>query len=84
MYGVIDFTVIDTDPGAHSCCAPPVSFTGDENAYIDYMRQRWQQDAGFRQHVWFAANFIARGRDIKFTGAFATQAKAIVEKLARS
>jgi hypothetical protein len=48
MYGVIDFSVIDTDPGAASAFAPPAEFLGD---YVHFLRERQRNDPGVRQHV---------------------------------
>lgn len=73
MYGIIDFTCIDTDPGAASAFAPPPDFDGD---YREYMRQRWKNDPGVRQHVAVAGRFIEQA---VFRGRYAEEARRIAE-----
>lgn len=75
MYGIIDFNKIETEPGASSAFAPPEGFCGD---YIDFMRKRWKQDPGVRQHVVVVGRVIARGGPVKFCGPFAQEAERIV------
>lgn len=74
MYGVIDFTKIDTTPGAPSAFAPPEGFTGD---YRRFMRKRWDKDPGVRQHVAVVASRVAKKWPTEFLGPYASEAKAI-------
>lgn len=74
MYGIIDFSVIDTDPGAASAFAPPPGFAGD---YAQYMLERRQQDAGVRQHVAVVGRMLVREERIEFRGRFAVEARRI-------
>lgn len=76
MYGIIDFTRIDTEPGAASAFAPPMGFDGD---YREYMRERWMQDPGVRQHVAVVGRMFARGETVTFCGPFAVEARRIAE-----
>ena len=76
MYGIIDFSVIDTEPGAASAFAPPMRFDGD---YREYMRERWWQDPGVRQHVAVVGRMFARGETVTFCGSFAVEARRIAE-----
>lgn len=76
MYGIIDFTRIDTDPGANSAFAPPKGWQGD---YRQYMRDRWKYDPGVRQHVAVAGRMLARGDGVGFCGRFADEARRIAE-----
>lgn len=78
MYGVIDFTVIDTDPGAASAFAPPAGFTGD---YAQYMHERRQHDFGVRQHVAVVGRMLVREEYIEFRGRFAVEARRIAESV---
>lgn len=48
---VIDLRNLDTTPGGQGVLAPPASFNGDHPAYLDWLRQQYQWDAGFAQQV---------------------------------
>jgi len=76
MYGLIDFRTIDTDPGANTAFAPPKDWQGD---YRQYMRDRWKQDPGVRQHVAVVGRMLVRGEDVAFRGRFADEARRIAE-----
>ena len=80
MYGTVDFTRIDTEPGAASAFAPPVGFDGD---YREYMRKRWKTDPGVRQHVAVVGRMLVRGDRVVFRGPFAKEAKEIAEAVWR-
>lgn len=56
-YGVLDLSKHDTTPGAASPLAPPLGWVGDEKAYLDLIRYRYQ-DLGARQHLVFAARVL--------------------------
>mgnify|MGYP001493696016 CR=1 FL=1 len=79
MYGIIDFTRIDTEPGAASAFAPPAGWDGDGVAYRQLMRQRWKADPGVRQHVAIVGRMLARGEQVEFRGRFADEARRIAE-----
>lgn len=81
MYGIIDFSRINTDPGAKSAFAPPVGWQGD---YRQYMRQSWKTNPGFRQHVAVVARMLAQGREIVFYGRFADEARRIAEAASKN
>jgi len=74
MYGIINFSRIDTNPGAASAFAPPADFAGE---YAQYMRQRWKCDAGVRQHVAVAGRLLAMGGPVVFCGRYADEAERI-------
>ncbi|WP_126448378.1 hypothetical protein [Sulfuricystis multivorans] len=76
MYGIIDFTRIDTEKGAPSAFAPPMGFDGN---YREIMRYRWQHDPGVRQHVAVVGRLLARGERVHFRGPFADEARRIAE-----
>jgi hypothetical protein len=76
MYGVINFSVIDTTPGAQSAFGPPPGWEGN---YVELMRERWKKDPGVRQHVFIVGRMLYRDEEVEFIGPFATEAKAIVE-----
>ncbi|PZP51875.1 MAG: hypothetical protein DI596_14310 [Azospira oryzae] len=80
MYGIIDFSRIDTEPGAPSAFAPPSGWHGD---YMQYMRQRWKTDPGVRQHVAVVGRMLVRGERVVFCGPFAKEAKEIAEAVWR-
>lgn len=76
MYGIIDFSRIDTDPGSPSAFAPPAGFAGD---YLRYMRERWRADPGVRQRVVMTGWMIGKGVRVSFTGRYAKAAKVLVD-----
>lgn len=78
MYGIIYFSVIDTDPGVASAFAPPLGFEGD---YRGYMRNRWKEDPGVRQHVAVVGRMLAREEAVTFCGPFAIEARRIAEAI---
>jgi len=80
MYGRISFRKIDTTPGARSAFAPPGGWKGD---YRAWMRQRWKEDLGVRQHVFIAGRLLALGLRINFSGPYANEARQIAEAVAR-
>ena len=76
MYGLSNFSRIDTDPGATSAFAPPSGFDGE---YTQYMHQRWKCDPGVRQHVAVVIRLLAMNAKVVFCGRHADEAKRIVE-----
>jgi hypothetical protein len=76
MYGIIDFSRINTEPGATSAFAPHLGFNGD---YREYMRERWKHDPGVRQHVAVVGRMLVRGEQVVFCGRFAREAVRIAE-----
>lgn len=74
IYGVIDFTRINTEPGARSAFAPPADWTGD---YLRFMRRRWAKDPGARQHVAIVGGMLAKKEPTEFLGPYAKEARAI-------
>ena len=76
MYGIINFSRIDTNPGAASAFAPLADFAGE---YAQYMRQRWKSDAGVRQHVAVVGRLLAMDVQVIFCGCYAKEAKRIAE-----
>lgn len=90
MYGIIDFSRIDTKPGAPSAFAPPAGWNGDgleqecislteRIVYRQLMRQRWKTDPGVRQHVAVDGRMLVRGEQVVFCGRFADEARRIAE-----
>lgn len=77
MYGIIDFTLIDTSPGADTAFAPPQGFSGN---YLTFMRERYRLDLGVRQHVAVVGRLVSRREPVTFTGQFADAAKRLVER----
>lgn len=82
MYGIVNFTKIETSKGANTAFAPPENFEGD---YIQFMRDRFKKDPGVRQHVFIAARRIANNDlEIEFLGDYANEAKSVCWKIASS
>lgn len=80
MYGIIDFSKIDTEPGAVSAFAPPAGFQGGEKEYRAFMRKAWKSDPGVRQHVIAVGRMLARNQKVEFQGRFADIARRIAER----
>ena len=76
MYGLFNFSRIDTDPGATSAFAPLADFASE---YAQYMRQRWKSDTGVRQHVAVVGRLLAMDVQVIFCGCYAKEAKRIAE-----
>ena len=80
MYGIIDFTRIETEPGAASAFAPPLGFNGD---YRKYMRERWRKDPGVRQHISVVGRLLTKIQ-VTFCGPYAAEARRIAESIRKS
>ena len=83
-YGVIDFRVVDTTPGAGSAFAPPQGWQGD---YVAFMRDRFATDPGAAQHLaligrYFALKKLYLQEWPEFTGPFASEAMHIASACA--
>lgn len=76
MYGLVNFSEINTQPGADNAFAPPVGFDGD---YVSFMYERIQSDCGVKQHVACVARRFRGSTVPVFAGPYAKQA----ERLAR-
>ena len=74
MYGTINFSRINTDPGADSAFAPPAHWQGD---YTRYMHERWKNDPGAWQHVAVVGRMLVREEQVVFCGRFAEEARRI-------
>jgi hypothetical protein len=57
MYGVIDFSLIDTMPGGFGPFAPPAGWQGD---YRQYLQARFDGDIGARQQIAVVGRIIVR------------------------
>lgn len=84
-YGEIDLSYHDTTPGAKSPFAPPAGFSGDEEAYLAYMRRRYRQDPGASQHmavtVWLYDR--SQGHDVEIAGPYRELALRVIKGLSR-
>ncbi|MBV7542150.1 hypothetical protein [Acidovorax sp. sic0104] len=79
MYGRINFSLIDTDPGANTAFAPPAGFEGDYKAFLT---ERSVSDTGARQHIALVASLLRRrdGVTPEFTGKYARHALWMMER----
>lgn len=81
----INCNVIHTEPGVGELCphahpfAPPSGWQGDRDAYQKLMRERWSS----REWQQFIVVFSWHSRQNlqTFSGPFATEAKAIIERV---
>jgi hypothetical protein len=78
MYGVIDFTRIDTSPGGGTALSPPLGWAGD---YRKWARDQWRNNPGFRQHAVVVAHILRRGEQAVFVGPNADVAARIVKSI---
>ena len=75
MYGVIDFSRIDTQPGSCGPFAPPAGWQGD---YRQYLQTRFDGDIGVRQQVAVVGRILVRlesGTAPRFFGPHAVEAR---------
>lgn len=75
MYGVIDFSLIDTMPGGHGAFAPPAGWQGD---YWQFLRMRFESDCGARQHIAVVGRRLCakiEGKPSEFLGPHAVEAR---------
>lgn len=80
-YGVLDLSKHDTTPGAFGPLAPPAGWEGDEKAYLNLMRRRYQ-DVGARQHLVFAARIHAGSPEtVTVTGPYREAALTVLNGL---
>ena len=76
MYGLIDFSVIDTRPGAFGPFAPLAGWRGE---YRHYLQERFDGDIGARQQVAVVGRILVRKQDgtaSRFIGPHAVEARA--------
>lgn len=77
MYGVINFSRIDTTPGLASAFSPPAGFAGDYRAYLV---QRMKADKGVHQHVATAARMHRQGSTPPtYVGPYADIARELMQ-----
>ena len=82
MYGLINFSVIDTSNGANNAFSPPENFEGD---YVIFLRDRFKNDPGARQHIIIVSKLMMRdGLEISFIGINARDAINVCKKIAAS
>lgn len=75
MYGVIDFSRIDTQPGSCGPFAPPARWQGD---YRQYLQARFDGDIGVRQQVAVVGRILVRpesGTAPRFFGPHAVEGR---------
>lgn len=74
MYGVIDFSRIDTLPGSFGPFAPPAGWQGD---YRQYLQARFDEDIGVRQQIAVVGRILmlpASRTATRFVGPHAVEA----------
>lgn len=85
-YGAIDLSHHDTTPGAKSPFAPPAGWSGDESEYLAFLRQRYRQDAGARQHMVVTAWLYEHGAgiEVEIIGPYRDIARSVMIDLSRN
>ena len=75
---------ITTESGFDHICpfSPDANWQGDENAYVELIRDRFHKDLQHGQRLRFIAHF-AIGNAVVVKGPFAKAAGAIINKLKR-
>jgi hypothetical protein len=84
--GRVDFSFVDTTPGAACILAPEVGQDLDTDAYRALIRRQWRLDPGARQHLAvFALGLTGNSHapPLPIIGPYATEARAILTTLAR-
>lgn len=76
--GLLDFSVVDTRPGARCAMAPPDGEPITQDGYRDLIRSRYRQSPAHRSHMQIMARRISY---TPCTGPFAAEARAILEKI---
>lgn len=82
--GVVDFSHVDTTPGAGGVLAPPPETDLDAAAYRALIRDRYRCDHGARQHLLSYARRINASeyhRATPIIGPFAIEARAILNAI---
>ena len=74
-FGAADVSRMDTTPGSGDLLAPPQDWTGDREAYLALMRERYRCPV-FKQRFLFAA---WHGNRTQITGPFAAEAREILD-----
>ena len=75
MYGLIDFSLIDTMPGGFGAFAPPAGWQGD---YRQYLQARFDGNIGARQHIVVVGRIIVsklQSKPTEFIGPHAVEAR---------
>ncbi len=75
MYGLIDFSLIDTMPGGFGVFAPPAGWQGD---YRQYLQARFDGDIGVRQQIVVVGRiFVSKihSKPAEFIGPHAVEAR---------
>lgn len=80
MLGIVNFNKIDTTPGADQAFAPPEGYAGD---YIELLRDRFKNHPMYRQHIYLAAQKLARGQitEANISGPYRQMAIQICKKI---
>jgi hypothetical protein len=81
MYGVIDFSLIDTMPGGFGAFAPPAGWQGD---YRQFLQARFDGDIGARQQIAVVGRrlvFKIDGKPSEFLGPHAVEAKEFAQSV---
>lgn len=83
MYGIVNFNVIDTTPGADNAFSPPSDFKDGD--YRRLMIERLSSDLGVKQHVFIVARKLALPLDQQpiFLGEYAQLARNLCEVVLR-
>jgi hypothetical protein len=74
-FGAADVSRTDTTPGSGDLLGPPQDWTGDREAYLTLMRERYRRQV-FKQRFLFAA---WHGNRSRITGPFAAEAREILD-----
>ena len=76
-----DAYCLDT-PGNHSSpFSPSPNWHGDENAYLRWLRERFQSSPEFRQRLKIAARARCLGRMLKLTGPYSDILRVAIDNL---
>ncbi|CDQ12125.1 conserved protein of unknown function [Acidithiobacillus ferrivorans] len=79
LFGAADASRSDTTPGSGDLLGPPLDWTGDSEAYLALIRDRYRNQA-FKQRFLFVARLCDRSQ---ITGPFAAEAREVLDGINR-
>lgn len=77
---LVDWSLIDTHPGRSHPMAPPAGFSGNDEEYANYIRQRLRDEFDFRLAFVVGARYLSR-IDVKASGPYSRKALDLLHQL---
>ncbi|BBL60870.1 hypothetical protein [Methylomonas koyamae] len=81
---VIDAQTLDTEPGhPESPFSPPADWTGDDDAYLTWLRSQFKASPWVRQRLGLAARRYAKNEPLDFQGRFGALLPTVLDSMLR-